>query len=94
MHTYIYTHTHTHTYNYPCSHADGFLVSAGSGVITLGLPDSPGVPKAAAAPTLTAQYNDLASVEALLKANKVLNDVLHICNTFYTAALKNPPFLS
>lgn len=51
-------------------HADGFLVSAGSGVITLGLPDSPGVPKAAAAPTLTAQYNDLASVKALLEANK------------------------
>jgi glutamate-1-semialdehyde 2,1-aminomutase len=50
-------------------HADGFLVSAGSGVITLGLPDSPGVPKGAAAGTLTAQYNDLASVEALVKAN-------------------------
>jgi len=51
-------------------HADGFLVSAGSGVITLGLPDSPGVPKGAAAGTLTAQYNDLKSVEALLEANK------------------------
>jgi glutamate-1-semialdehyde 2,1-aminomutase len=51
-------------------HADGFLVSAGSGVITLGLPDSPGVPKGAAAGTLTAQYNDLKSVEELLKANK------------------------
>merc|ERR1719329_502561 len=50
-------------------HADGFLVSAGSGVITLGLPDSPGVPKGAAAGTLTAQYNDLASVEELVKAN-------------------------
>ena len=44
-------------------HADGFLVSAGSGVITLGLPDSPGVPKGAAAGTLTAQYNDLKSVQ-------------------------------
>eukprot|EP00286_Rhodomonas_abbreviata_P017059 CAMPEP_0181324976 /NCGR_PEP_ID=MMETSP1101-20121128/20662_1 /TAXON_ID=46948 /ORGANISM="Rhodomonas abbreviata, Strain Caron Lab Isolate" /LENGTH=478 /DNA_ID=CAMNT_0023433219 /DNA_START=51 /DNA_END=1487 /DNA_ORIENTATION=+ len=51
-------------------HADGFLVSAGSGVITLGLPDSPGVPKGAAESTLTAQYNDLKSVEALLEANK------------------------
>jgi glutamate-1-semialdehyde 2,1-aminomutase len=51
-------------------HADGFLVSAGSGVITLGLPDSPGVPKGAAAGTLTATYNDLASVKALFEANK------------------------
>lgn len=51
-------------------HADGFLVSAGSGVITLGLPDSPGVPKGAAAGTLTATYNDLKSVEALFEANK------------------------
>uniref|UniRef100_A0A7S0W3E0 glutamate-1-semialdehyde 2,1-aminomutase n=1 Tax=Hemiselmis tepida TaxID=464990 RepID=A0A7S0W3E0_9CRYP len=51
-------------------HADGFLVSAGSGVLTLGLPDSPGVPKGAAETTLTAQYNDLASVEELLKENK------------------------
>ena len=51
-------------------HADGFLVSAGSGVITLGLPDSPGVPKGAAAGTLTAEYNNLKSVEELLEANK------------------------
>ena len=50
-------------------HADSFLVAAGSGVITLSLPDSPGVPKAAAAGTLVATYNNLASVEALLKAN-------------------------
>ncbi|KAJ1495539.1 glutamate-1-semialdehyde-2,1-aminomutase, partial [Baffinella frigidus] len=51
-------------------HADGFLVAAGSGVITLGLPDSPGVPKATAAITLTAEYNNLESVEVLIKANK------------------------
>jgi glutamate-1-semialdehyde 2,1-aminomutase len=51
-------------------HADGFLVSAGSGVITLGLPDSPGVPKGAAAGTLTATYGDLESVKALFEANK------------------------
>jgi glutamate-1-semialdehyde 2,1-aminomutase len=50
-------------------HADGFLVAAGSGVITLGLPDSPGVPKGAAAGTLTAEYNNLASVEELFKNN-------------------------
>ena len=46
-------------------HADVFLVAAGSGVATLGLPDSPGVPKRAAADTLIAEYNDLSSVEAL-----------------------------
>lgn len=50
-------------------HFDGFLVQAGSGVATLGLPDSPGVTAATAASTLTAPYNDLDAVESLLKAN-------------------------
>jgi glutamate-1-semialdehyde 2,1-aminomutase len=40
-------------------HADAFLVRAGSGVATLGLPDSPGVPEALAKLTLTCRYNDL-----------------------------------
>ena len=48
-------------------HADGFLVQAGSGVATLGLPDSPGVPAALAALTLTAPFNDVAAVEALFQ---------------------------
>ncbi|MBW4696479.1 MAG: glutamate-1-semialdehyde 2,1-aminomutase [Aphanocapsa lilacina HA4352-LM1] len=48
-------------------HADMLLVQAGSGVATLGLPDSPGVPKSTTAATLTAPYNDLAAVEALFK---------------------------
>ncbi len=46
-------------------HADMFLVKAGSGVATLGLPDSPGVPKTTTAHTLTAPYNDLEAVKAL-----------------------------
>ncbi len=46
-------------------HADTFLVKAGSGVATLGLPDSPGVPRSATASTLTAPYNDLEAVKAL-----------------------------
>lgn len=51
-------------------HANSFLVKAGSGVATLGLPDSPGVPVAATAPTLTASYNDLDAVKELFARNK------------------------
>ncbi len=46
-------------------HADAFLVKAGSGVATLGLPDSPGVPAGLAQLTLTAAFNDAAGVEAI-----------------------------
>jgi glutamate-1-semialdehyde 2,1-aminomutase len=46
-------------------HADMFLVKAGSGVATLGLPDSPGVPKSTTNNTLTAPYNDLETVKKL-----------------------------
>ncbi|HEX4567391.1 MAG TPA: glutamate-1-semialdehyde 2,1-aminomutase [Vicinamibacterales bacterium] len=46
-------------------HADWFLVQAGSGALTLGVPNSPGVPASAAAETLIASYNDLESVDAL-----------------------------
>jgi len=47
-------------------HADSFLVQAGSGALTLGVPTSPGVPAAAAADTLLARYNDLPSVQTLV----------------------------
>ena len=51
-------------------HADPFLVQAGSGVATLGLPDSPGVPKAATNTTLCAPYNDLDAVKKIFEENK------------------------
>jgi glutamate-1-semialdehyde 2,1-aminomutase len=48
-------------------HGDSFLVKAGSGALTFGAPDSPGVPRALAELTLVAEYNDLASVRALFE---------------------------
>jgi len=49
-------------------HGDAFLVKAGSGALTLGLPDSPGVPKALADLTSTIHYNDFAAAEAMFAA--------------------------
>src|SRR5437867_590686 len=51
-------------------HADAFLVKAGSGALTLGTPNSPGVTSAASADTLVASYNDLASVQAAFDSNR------------------------
>jgi glutamate-1-semialdehyde 2,1-aminomutase len=48
-------------------HADGLLVKAGSGIATLGLPDSPGVPSGFAKETLVAKYNDVMSVSKLFE---------------------------
>ena len=50
-------------------HGDAFLIKAGSGVATLGLPDSPGVTKATAKDTLTAKYNSIESVYRLVEKN-------------------------
>lgn len=54
-------------------HGDSFLIAAGSGVATLGTPDSPGVTVSTARDTLTAVYNDLASLKSLFEANP--NDI-------------------
>src|SRR5207247_2250894 len=48
-------------------HADGFLAKAGSGIATLGIPDTPGVPAEYAALTLTARFNDLDELEAAFR---------------------------
>ena len=50
-------------------HGDSFLIKAGSGAMTLGVPDSPGVPAGVAGGTLTARYNDLKSVEQLFSSH-------------------------
>lgn len=51
-------------------HADMYLVQAGSGVLTLGLPDSPGVPKTSTETTLVGKFNDVESVRQLFERNK------------------------
>jgi glutamate-1-semialdehyde 2,1-aminomutase len=51
-------------------HADFFLIKAGSGALTLGIPTSPGVTKSNAADTLIADFNNIESVKNLIKANK------------------------
>ncbi len=51
-------------------HGDSFLIAAGSGVATLGTPDSPGVTESTARDTLTAVYNDLNSLRNLFDANQ------------------------
>lgn len=51
-------------------HGDSFLIAAGSGAITMGTPDSPGVTKGVAKDTLLARFNDLEHVQALVNGNK------------------------
>jgi glutamate-1-semialdehyde 2,1-aminomutase len=51
-------------------HSDSFLIAAGSGAMTFGEPDSPGVTKGVAKDTLTAQYNNLGAVQTLVDSNK------------------------
>lgn len=51
-------------------HGDSFLIAAGSGAMTMGNPDSPGVTKGTAQDTLLAPYNDLEAIETLVAANR------------------------
>lgn len=51
-------------------HGDSFLISAGSGAVTMGSPDSPGVTKGTAKDTLLAPFNDLEAVKTLVEVNK------------------------
>lgn len=54
-------------------HSDSFLIQAGSGAVTFGTPNSPGVTKGTAKDTLLARYNDIENVKAIIESNK--NDV-------------------
>ena len=51
-------------------HGDSFLIAAGSGAVTMGVPDSAGVPQGVANDTLTAPYNNINAVKALVENNK------------------------
>jgi len=51
-------------------HGDAFLIKAGSGAMTLSVPDSPGIPAAVASQTLTVPFNDLARVEEAVQSHK------------------------
>ena len=76
-------------------HSDGLLAKAGSGVATLGLPDSPGVPAGFARETLTAKYNDIESVQRLFsRVGKAIAAVIiePVCGNM-GVILPHPDFL-
>jgi glutamate-1-semialdehyde 2,1-aminomutase len=76
-------------------HADMLLAQAGSGVATLGLPDSPGVPNSTAANTLTAPYNDLDTVRRLFKQypNEIAGVIVEPIAANMGFVLPQPDFL-
>jgi glutamate-1-semialdehyde 2,1-aminomutase len=74
-------------------HADFLLVQAGSGVATLGLPDSPGVTRGAVADTLTAPFNDLHAVERLFETTEIAAVILEPVVGNMGLVLPQPGFL-
>ena len=76
-------------------HADGLLIKAGSGVATLGIPDSPGVPESYAECTLVAPYNDIEAVEKLFKAypKQIAAVIVEPVAANMGVVLPNPGFL-
>ena len=69
-------------------HGDSFLIKAGSGAMTLGLPDSPGVTKNTAKDTLIANYNDLESAESLLiNHNNKVAAIIRACSWKYGSCI-------
>jgi glutamate-1-semialdehyde 2,1-aminomutase len=75
-------------------HADSMLVKAGSGALTLGEPDSPGVSSTVAGDTFIASYNDLAGVEELLKSNDVAGVIVEPVAANMGVVLPKEGFLS
>lgn len=77
-------------------HGDSFLIQAGSGALTLGTPDSPGVTKGTASDTIVAVYNDLNSVEALFESygNQIAALILEPVTGNMGVIVPEPDFIS
>lgn len=75
-------------------HSDSFLVKAGSGLATFGVPSSPGVPTGTAAETRVARYNDLGSVAALLADDSIAAVIVEPVAGNMGCILPQPGFLS
>jgi glutamate-1-semialdehyde 2,1-aminomutase len=76
-------------------HSDGLLIKAGSGVATLGIPDSPGVPASYASQTLTSPYNDIQSIEQIFarRGNEIAAVIVEPVAANMGLVLPEPGFL-